>query len=37
MIKNLHRAKLISLEELPPRFGPARPGPIAPDKRKIKR
>ena len=36
-IKNLHRAKLVSLEELPPRSGPVRPGPIAPDKRKIKR
>ena len=36
-IRNLHRAKLGSLEELPPRSGAVRPGPIAPDKRKIKR
>jgi hypothetical protein len=34
IITNLHRAPLASLKELPPRSGPARPGPIAPDKRK---
>jgi hypothetical protein len=37
IISNLHRAKLASLEELPPRSGPTRPGPIGPDKRQVKR
>lgn len=37
IISNLHKAKLESLEELPPRSGPTRPGPIAPDKRRLKR
>lgn len=32
IISNLHRAPLASLEELPPRSGPTRPGPIAPEK-----
>lgn len=36
-ITNLHRAKLASLEELAPRSGPTRPGPIAPDKGQAKR
>lgn len=36
-IENLHRATLASLEELPPRSGPTRPGPITPDKRQLKR
>jgi hypothetical protein len=35
-IENLHRAPLASLEELPPRSGQTRPGPIAPDKRQLK-
>ena len=30
IIKNLHRAPLASLVELPPRSGPTRPGPTAP-------
>jgi hypothetical protein len=34
IISNLHSAKLASLEELPPRSGPTRPGPIASDKRR---
>jgi hypothetical protein len=37
IIKNLHRAPLASLKELPPRSGPTRPGPIGPDTRKPSR
>jgi hypothetical protein len=37
IIKNLHRAPLASLKELPPRSGPTRPGPIGPDKRQLPR
>jgi hypothetical protein len=37
IIENLHRAPLASLEELAPRSGPTRPGPIGPDKRTLPR
>lgn len=36
-ISNLHRATLASLEELAPRSGPTRPGPIEPDKSRTRR